>query len=188
MDSEEGEQNDEHDDDDDDDAEEEEENRRRRKKHKTKSELYETFKGIGPQRMFAELVRDPVLKLDVRIICETAQPVERQYAEDIQSQKKNPARLQWISERSFGTRWWGETVRDTLGKVHDFSVHRRLQLTGPCNADPVELWLQDEQHTVEKLANFAAVLASNIAWSQLLFIYSLPHGAAGLLFLGCDLL
>ena len=171
-----------------DDAEEnedEEETEMKRDHKMTKSELYKAYSGRGPTAMFAELMADRDLQKHAIVITDVAAPLETEYCYDrgVQSQGKLPL-LDWAAARSAGGEdsWWG-TISEILHKPYQTEIYQRLGITQACEEplDPDLHFLAEEVCWVEDVHNFANCLASNMTWRQMMFKYSLPHGAAVLL-------
>ena len=132
--------------------------------------------------MFADLVSDRSLQLHAMILVEVAAPLETMYVNDLKKQQAD--QLGYAVERAqagLGS-WWGSCAQ-ILQKIHSNTLLHRLGITPRLTAEPVAFdmeWVQQEQITLELVFNFATILASNLAWSQVMFKYSLPHGIASL--------
>lgn len=145
----------------------------------TKADLYRAYSGRGPIQMFSDLIHDRQLQVDALIITSVSQPLEAMYAEDLEEQKNGSCEFE--AQRAAGgeASWWGH-VGAILMKVHNAGLMRRLGLTQRVRR-PVTYqlpWAQLERETLEAIWNFATELAANLAWSQLLYKYTLPHSFA----------
>lgn len=102
------------------------------------------------------------------------------YHADLKQQKKN--QLQFAVRRCLaGTGSWWETCGEILLKVHSSALLKRLGVAPRLGAEAAPLdkaWVKQEQELLQMVYSFSTYLASNVAWSQLMFKYTLPHGIA----------
>ncbi len=155
------------------------------KKIYSKSDLYKAYAGKGTTRMFAEFVGEEALHRHAIIIEDVGRPLETAYNDDLDIQRQSQADLlKWAADRCMGGRdsWWG-TVSNILLKQHDKRLMQKLGMVPSCNP-PVSIgqpWIQDDVECLKLVVDFANCLGSRIAWSEMMFRYTLPHGLAFML-------
>ena len=162
---------------------EEEQNDEEAAEIKTKADLYKIYKGKGPHLIFADLIQDQELRDRAVIIEGVARPLECGINHDLEQQRKG--HVHWVSyavNRCVGglDSWWNSTVQ-TMAMRHDpkFLIDR-LRLTGPC-VPPLSVeapFLQGEVAKTNLVCDFSDALSARHAWSNMLFSWTLPHGAA----------
>ena len=149
----------------------------------SKSALYAAYKGKGPHLMTFDFLHDNECRDHLCIIQGIGQRLHWRYVQDLDAQKTRIGRLSWAAQRStVGSSI--TTVLSILEVLSNEAFQKRLGLlpkvpgTVLCATDPIV------QHDVEmmKLATkFAINVASNFCWSEQLYAWTLPVGAASLL-------
>lgn len=98
-------------------------------------------------------------------------------------QRKGPeAQLKFAIERATGSgedNWWG-TVSDIILTRHDKDLVKVLRMTPQC-VPPLSLDSSIAAEDVRELKSahaYSDALAARVAWSQLMFRWTLPHAAS----------
>ena len=149
---------------------------------KTRAELLKIYAGRGPHRMFAEFTADDHVRHVAATLEFIGRALESRCFKDMDAQRKgSEAQLQYLLERATGSNkdsWW-ETVADILLARHDACLVDVLRMTPQCTP-PVSLdseLVTEDIKQLESAMKYSDCLASRVAWSQLIFRFTLPFAA-----------
>ena len=89
--------------------------------------------------------------------------------------------MQWIAGRASGDGL--DVVTSILNTVASPQLCRDMRLAPPCNPplDVDNTYLTDDVRMLQTAFDYAANLASNVLWGQLLYHHTLPLAGASLL-------
>ena len=133
--------------------------------------------------MYFDLISDRRLQIDAICITEVSQPLVAMYQSGLKMQKDNQLAFA-IQRAQAGEGSWWSTCGEILEKIHSSSLLLRMGLTQRLGEEAAEEedheWLAAEGQMLQTVYDFSVALASNVAWSQVMFRYSLPHAIAPL--------
>ena len=106
----------------------------------------------------------------------------RAYAKDLKAQQGGAqSQMAWIAGRAAGEGF--QVSLEILGALTSPLLYKKMRLAPatdpPLNPDSV--YVQQDVEVAQAAFDFAANLAANFLWGQLLYKYTLPLGAATLL-------
>lgn len=151
-------------------------------KRYTKADLYKAYKGKGPYRMNADFLSDIRLRAFAAAIVFITDPLQQFYHRGLKAYSGSPqGMIDWIARRAAGETM--STANAILQVLTDPSLYAAMRLTPACNP-PVDIsspCLADDIELASKAVDFSVCLASNYAWGQLLYQFTLPLACATLL-------
>lgn len=132
--------------------------------------------------MMRDFMSDRRLQTTGIIMTDVAGPLEDRYAADLEAQLLSDKELlDWCAIRALGgsESWWN-TVTLILVRPHRPTLYQRLRLTPPCEVpvDPEEAWLAEDISIVDDIYKISWVLASELAWTDIIWKWTMPLGAA----------
>ncbi|CAE7230600.1 unnamed protein product [Symbiodinium microadriaticum] len=143
-------------------------------KRKVKNKMW-----FGMNKAFAALIDEWTVQ---EVAGNAMLRVEEKYDETVNSDDDGEADDQEPAEEEPArTGSWWETCGEILLKVHSSALLKRLGVAPRLGAEAAPLdkaWVKQEQELLQMVYSFSTYLASNVAWSQLMFKYTLPHGIA----------
>ena len=111
----------------------------------SKAELYRVYAGKSPTEMFVEFMLQPELKAHCALITRIAEPLERSYSSDLQTQDKGiEEMLAWSAARARGEGWF-HTTKEILQVAFSLDLALELDLTlpmrPPLQLDLAQAWM-----------------------------------------------